>query len=449
MSFGISPQYNRQMSLTRRHVLGALGAAAMAPALQAQAKPNFLFLFADDLGWGDVGFNGRKEWSTPNLDRLGAQGTIFDRWYTAFPVCAPSRACLLTGRYTIHHGVRSNAVDIPKGETTLAEALKAQGYKTALFGKWHKGRLPDGNFTHPLDQGFDETFGYLDARHAWEHFPKKFWRGKEEEAVSGYSCDIIVNEALRFLKQNRANPFFLYLPFIEPHFLIEAPEENVAKYKGKFQEKDPAQPFNATYPAMIERLDAAIGRVLKGLDELGLANNTIVVFTSDNGATFETGNKGTAAYHDSNRPFRGQKRSLEEGGIRMPGIVRWPGKVPAGKRNDVPIHMTDVMPTFLAAAGVQPDPAWQVDGANMLDVWTAKSRGPERTIFWELQIEGWNMLAAMRGDFKYLRIGDNHFLYNVKTDPGERRTLGPEYPELFAQLKKETDAWMATARKPE
>jgi arylsulfatase A-like enzyme len=423
------------------------GAAVAASAQQsAAAKPNLIILYADDMGYGDVGFNGRKEWSTPNLDRFGSQGTIFDRWYTAFPVCAPSRACLLTGRYTIHHGVRANSVDIPKEEVTLAEALKQQGYKTALFGKWHRGRLPDGSFTHPLDQGFDETFGYLDALHAWEHFPKMFWRGRTEEPVSGYSCDIIANEAIRFFKQNRSHPFFLYLPFIEPHFYIESPPENVAKFKGKFAEKNPAEPFNAHYAGMIERLDAAIGRVLKSLDELGLAQNTLIVFSSDNGATFETGNKGASNFHDSNRPFRGQKRSLEEGGIRMPSIVRWPGKVPAGKRSQIPIHMTDVMPSMLAAAGGTPDPAWKVDGHNMLDVWMGKSKGPDRTIFWEFNIERGSMLAAMRGDFKYLQIGENGFLYDLSKDPTERRTVAQEYPEIFAQLRKETHDWMANAK---
>jgi arylsulfatase A-like enzyme len=354
----------------------------------------------------------------------------------------------LTGTYTIHHGVRRNGPDIPASEVTLAEAVKPLGYKTALIGKWHRGNRADGGFTHPLDQGFDETFGYLDARHAWEHFPKKLWRGRQEEEVKGYSCDLLADESIKFLERNKNNPFFLYVPFIEPHFHIEAPEEDVALYKGKFKEKDPNEPNNARYAAMIHRLDKAIGRILKALDERGLTNNTLVIFSSDNGATFEVGNKGVSNYHDSNRPFRGQKRSLEEGGIREPAIVRWPGKVPAGKRSEIPMHMTDVMPSMLAAAGGTPDAAWKVDGMNMLDVWMGKKAAPERTLFWELNAEGGNMLAAMRGDFKYLRIGDNHFLYNVKADPGERRTLAAEYPEMFQRLKKEVDAWMATAIAP-
>lgn len=419
-------------------------AAVPAVSVAQTRKPNFVFLFADDMGWGDVGFNGRREWSTPNLDKLGREGTIFDRWYTACPLCAPSRAALMTGKYNIHNGVRNNSMDLPATEVTVAEALKAQGYRTALFGKWHKGRMADGGFIHPLDQGFDETFGYLDALHAWEHFPKKLWRGREEQPVKGYSCDLLADEAVRFIGENRNNPFLLYVPFIEPHFLIEAPEEDVARFKGKFSEKDPSKPFNANYAAMITRLDRAIGRIVAAIDQAGLGRDTVIVFTSDNGATFEKGNEGASNFHDSNRPFRGQKRSLEEGGIREPGIVRWTGHVPAGKRSTVPMHNIDILPTFVAAAGSRPDPAWKVDGANMLDVWLGRSNGPERTLFWDFRIEGVDMAAAMRGDHKLLVVGGNRSLYNVRTDPGERRTLGPEMPDLFKQLDGELKAWLAT-----
>lgn len=436
------------MPSSRRDILRLLAAGAAGPlvSLAQPRHPNLIMILADDLGWSDTGFNGRKEWTTPNLDRFAREGTVFDRWYTAMPLCAPSRACLLTGKYTIHNGVRTNTTDLPASETTIAEALKPIGYNTALVGKWHHGVLPDKTFTHPLDQGFDSTFGYLDARHAWEHYPKTLWRGRDSVPVTGYSADILSDEASKFIQANRTHPFFLYLAFIEPHFLIEAPEEEVAKFRGKFKEKDANEPYYARYAAMIHRLDGAIGRVLKTLDQSGLADNTLVVFSSDNGATFEAGNKGASAYHDSNRPYRGQKRSLEEGGLRMPSAVRWPGHVPAGKRSDEVIHMTDVMPTFLAAAGAKPDPAWKVDGMDMLDVWTGKKRAPDRTLFWEWQTEGWTMMAAMRGDWKLLDIGSNKFLYNVRSDPGERRTLGAEYPDIFKQLQSELSDWMATAK---
>src|SRR5262249_26371991 len=175
------------------------------------------------------------------------------------------------------------------------------------------------------------------------------------------------DSATAFMNRPPAKPFFLYVAFITPHLHIEAAEEDLAPYRGKFREKDPTKPLNATYAGMISRLDREVGRILQALDDLKLGDNTIVVFTSDHGATFEAGNKGTSAYHDSNFPFRGQKRTLWEGGIRVPAAVRWPGQVPAGKASEEVIHMTDVFPTFLAAAGARPEPAWKVTGADVLD----------------------------------------------------------------------------------
>ena len=213
---------------SRRQALRTLAggaASAVSPRAQTPARnttPNLLFIYADDMGWGDASFDGRTDYAMPNLDRLASQGTTFSRWYSAAPLCAPSRACLLTGRYTIHNGVHRNGDDLPKTETTIAAALKPHGYSTALIGKWHRGRLPDGGFTHPLDFGFDYTFGYLDARHAWEHYPKMLYRGRDQVPVSGYSSDLLSDEAVRYIRDQRAQPFFLYLAYIEPHLLIEA-----------------------------------------------------------------------------------------------------------------------------------------------------------------------------------------------------------------------------------
>ncbi len=437
---------------TRRETFGLLAggglAALAAGTAHAQARPpNIVMIYADDLGWADVGFNGRKEWDTPNLDRLASQGTRFTRWYTGAVVCAPSRGCLLSGKYTIHNGVFTNGDDLPKSEVLIPAALKRHGYATSLVGKWHRGTLPDGGFTHPIDRGFDETFGFLDARHAWEHFPKYLWRGKEKETVSGYTADLFSDEGVKFIGKNKTKPFFLYLAYIESHYYIEAPEEDVKLFAGKFEEKDPAHPVNARYAAMIHRMDKGIGRVLKALDDAGLTDNTIVVFASDQGATFEKGNQGSSNYHDSNRPFRGQKRSLEEGGIRVPGVVRWPGKVPAGGVSHDVIHMTDLLPTFVAAAAGKVDPAWKVDGVNVLDAFLGVGSPPERTLFWEWTSEGGRMYAAMRGDFKLLDIGGSQFLYNVAKDPGERRTILQEYPEIHKRLAAELTAWKATSVK--
>jgi arylsulfatase A-like enzyme len=421
--------------------------AGVADIGAAERRPNLIFLFADDLGWGDVGFNGRTEWRTPNLDRLAARGTVFQRWYTAAPLCAPSRAALMTGKYTLHNGVTANNDELPANAVTLAQALKAHGYATALFGKWHHGKpRPDmKDYLNPLDRGFDEFMGFTDAVHAWEQYPKELWFGREKKPVQGYANTLFTDRALDFLRRNKDRPFFLYLPYIATHFHIQAHAEDVAEHLGKFKERDPKDPANATYAAMVTRLDKEIGRVLEAVSGLGLSSDTLIVFSSDHGATFEKGNKGASAYHDSNRPFRGQKRTLWEGGIRVPGVVSWPGRVPAGEVSSSIVHMTDVFPTFLAAVGAEPDAAWKVDGCNLLSVWQGKAKAPERTLFWEWRTEGSRQLAAMRGDLKLVLTGGNApEMFDVVNDPAERRSIIAQRPELAKQLRKELDTWLAT-----
>jgi arylsulfatase A-like enzyme len=415
----------------------------------AEPPTNVLLIYPDDHGWGDGGFNGRTEWSTPNLDRLAGQGTVFKRWYTAAVVCAPSRGAMLTGKYTIHDGVSGNGEDLPSSEVTIAEALKAKGYATALFGKWHHGKPRSGqaDYVHPMDQGFDEFFGFTDAVHAWEKFPTKLWDGREMKPVSGHSDDMFTDHAIDFLSRNKAKPFFLYVPYINSHFNIEAPDDELALHRGRFTEKDPSKPLNATYAAMVTRLDRNVGRLLAAVDSLGLAAQTLVIFSSDHGATFEQGNQGTSDFHDSNRPFRGQKRTLWEGGIRVPAIVRWPGHVPASTVSRQVVHMTDLMPTILAATGSTPDLAWKVDGSNLLASWTGSSPPPERTLFWEWRSEGSNQLAAMRGRLKLvITNGGRPELFDVDADPAERRNAAAAYPETVKQLETELKAWLATAR---
>jgi len=434
-------------------VLGpAASRADAASPRQPGRAPNVILIYADDLGWGDVGFNGRKEWATPNLDALAGRGTTFRRFYTAAVVCAPSRAAMLTGKATIHCGVSRNNDDLPAREVTLAEALKGRGYSTALFGKWHRGAARDGvGPVHPMDQGFDEFFGFTDARHAWEQFPSELWDGRTSKPVSGYANDLFTDRAVDFLGRHRDGPFFLYLPYIATHFRIEAPADEVAIHKGHFPEADPSRPLNATYAAMVTRLDRNVGRVLAALDDLKLADDTIVIFTSDHGATFESGNLGTSAALDSNRPFRGQKRTLWEGGVRVPGAVRWPGHVPAGVVSDEVIQMTDLFPTLLAAAGGKPEPAWKVDGLDVLPAWLGRARVPDRSLFWEWRSEGSNQLAALRGRFKLVTVNNGPpELFDVEADPAERRNVIAEHPELAGKLRAELKAWLATeAREPE
>jgi len=416
-------------------------------AAEGTRAPNIVLIVADDLGWGDVGFNGRTEWSTPNLDRLAKRGRVFQRCYTAAVVCAPSRGAFLTGKSTIHSGVRRNDEDLPAEEVTIAEALKPLGYQAALFGKWHHGKPRAGrdDYVHPMDQGFDEFFGYTDAVHAWEKFPTKLWDGRQQVPVSGYIDDLVTDRAVAFVERHKPRPFFLYVAYVATHFHVMAPAEEVARHKGKFVEADPDLPLKATYAAMVTRLDLNVGRLVETLKRLELDRETLIVFTSDHGATFESGNQGTSAALDSNRPFRGQKRTLWEGGVRVPGLACWPERIPAGVVSQEVMQLIDLLPTFVAAAGGSVNPSWHVDGANLLEVWTGKATAPERTLFWEWQSEGSDQLAALRGQFKLVvSHGGKSELYDVVGDPAERRDVSAEYPELTRQLRDELAAWLKT-----
>ena len=427
-----------------------LGLGLSGVATAQDRPPNVVLIYADDLGWGDVGFNGRTEWSTPNLDRLAARGTMFKRFYTAAVVCAPSRGAMLTGKSTIHCSVSKNDEDLPSAEVTIAEALKGHGYATALFGKWHQGRPRPGQTApvHPIEQGFDEFFGFVDAVHAWEKFPKFLWDGREKKPVEGHADDFFTEHALAFLKQNRERPFFLYLPYISAHFLIEAPADEVAFHRGKFAEADPSKPVYATYAAMVTRLDKNVARVVAALDELNLTDRTLIVFASDHGATFEQGNRGASWFHDSNRPFRGQKRTLWEGGVRVPACAVWPGHIPAGKVSHEVMQTIDLMPTFLGAAGVAVNPDWHVDGVDLMPAWTGKGTVPSRTLFWEWRSEGSNQTAAMRGNFKLVESpGNRPELFDVANDPAERRNTAAQFPEVVRSLHDQLSAWLASERK--
>lgn len=427
-------------------LLGLMTPVAGATA-EAVRAPNIILIVADDLGWGDVGFNGRVEWSTPNLDGLAKKGRVFDRCYTAAVVCAPSRAAFLTGKYTIHSGVTRNDDDLPADQMTIAEALRPLGYTTALFGKWHHGkpRAAGAEYVHPMDQGFDEFFGYTDAVHAWEKFPTMLWNGRQKVPVSGYIDDLITDRAIDFVNRHKDRPFFLYLPYVATHFGIAAPDDEVARHRGRLPETSPDAPLNATYAAMVTRLDANVGRLIKLLETADLSGETLIVFTSDHGATFESGNQGTSAALDSNRPFRGQKRTLWEGGIRVPAFAIWPGRIAPGVRSQEVVHLTDLLPTFVAAAGGEVNPAWHVDGANLLAVWIGKASVPERTLFWEWRNEGGSQLAALAGHFKIvITRGGKPELFNLENDQAERRDVSAQYPELTRRLRTELNAWLET-----
>jgi arylsulfatase A-like enzyme len=338
--------------------------------------------------------------------------------------------------------------DLPAEEITIAKVLRSCGYATALFGKWHRGRPRRGcvESIHPLEQGFDEFFGYTDAVKAWEKFPRTLWEGRKEVAVTGYFDDLVTDRAIEFVERLRDKPFFLEVAYTSSHFHIAAPAEDVAKFRSRFHESESASPRQSTYAAMISRLDMNIGRLVGRIDQCGLGASTLIVFTSDNGATFEKGNEGASSALDSNRPLRGQKRTLWEGGIRVPGLARWVGRIRPGSECTENVHLIDLLPTFVVAAGAALDPSWHVDGVSLLPLWQGQTRGPQRTLFWEWQSEGYDQLAAMHGDFKLvITRGGKPELYNVVTDPEERRDVAAGHPGLTRQLEDALNAWMQTA----
>ena len=428
-------------------LLGSILGIQAGTVLGADRAPNIVLIVADDLGWGDVGFNGRTEWTTPHLDRLAADGVVLKHCYSAAPICGPSRGALLTGKYTIHTGVRRNDQDLPREEVTIAEALKHRGYRSGLFGKWQHGKPRSGHdhYVHPMDQGFDDFFGFTDSYDALEKFPTQLWRGRERVQVSGYVDDLITDRAIEFLGRQKDAPFFLDVSYLAPHFSIAAPAEEIERLKGKVPEADPLHPQNAIYAAMITRMDWNIGRLLDTLGRLHLIEDTLLVFTSDNGATFEFGNQGTSAALDSNRPLRGHKRTLWEGGIRVPGLAYWPGKIRAGQVCEENVHLTDLLPTLVAAAGGTLD-------RGLAHRWRQRAAPLDRP----RARPGTNPVLGMaergsrpaRRTAGRLQAGDHTRgkpeLYDLSADPAERRDLSATHPQRVQQLQSELDAWMAT-----
>lgn len=385
--------------------------------IPAAERPNVVFIMADDLGFGELGCYGQKKIRTPNIDQLATEGLRFTQNYSGAPVCAPARCVLMTGKHLGHAFIRGNRQANPKGgpegqwpipaeEFTLAEAFQQAGYVTGAFGKWGLG--PDDSTGDPMTQGFTHFYGYICQAVAHSYFPPHLWNDGEKEIINQhpvpghmkkpegevrmedyfaeqYSSDKVRAAALKFLDDNRDKPFFLYLPFIEPHVAMHPPRELVESYPAEWDDRPyrgqcgylPHPRPRAGYAAMITHLDAHVGAVLKKLDELGLREKTLVVFTSDNGTTHPSGGDKVfgiggvdAAFFNSTAGLRGFKGSVYEGGVRVPMIVRWPGKVTPGATSDAPTYFPDFFPTLCKATGI-PVPEG-LDGINMLPVWTGQ-----------------------------------------------------------------------------
>ncbi len=416
-----------------------MAAAALGGTLRL---PNIVFILADDLGYGDLGCYGQDKIRTPNLDRMVSEGTRFTSAYSGSTVCAPSRACLMTGRHTGHVSVRGNQnpeMGLAPDETTVASLLKKAGYRTALFGKWGLGGPATGSV--PNLRGFDEFFGYLNQLHAHNSYPEHLWDNQEErlltenwfDARKSYSNDLFTNRAIEFLKRQSAQPFFLYLAYTIPHANNE-----LGRVRSNGMECPDLAPYadrdwpevEKTFAASVTRMDAAVGRVLHTLAQQGLESNTLVVFTSDNGPHKE--GHHSAEFFRSSGPLRGTKRDLYEGGIRVPSIARWPGMVPAGRLSVDPWAFWDFLPTAAELAGAEPPAA--IDGISIVPALLGKPQRQHEYFYWEFHEGGFHQ-ALRQGDWKLVRQGGRPLLFNIRDDLGETRDLAAAHPEIVARLE--------------
>lgn len=409
-------------------------------------RPNIVFIMADDLGYGDLGCYGQKLIRTPHLDRLAAEGTRFTQCYAGSTVCAPSRCCLMTGVHNGHARIRDN---IPHGtflrdeDVTLAEVLNAAGYRTGAVGKWSLG--VDGSEGTPNDQGFDDWFGHLDQDQAHFYFPDHLWDngvvrllyGNRGSSRDDYTHDLFTERAVQFVEESKDGPFFLYLAYTVPHYSdypADSPESHIVPGDEPYSDRDWPQ-VEKNFASMITRMDRDVGRILHVLSEQGIDENTLVLFTSDNGP-----NRGTAhdtEFFNSSGPLRGVKRELYEGGIRVPMIARWPGRVPAGRVSDQVWAFWDVMPTLAALAGVTPPVG--IDGLSMVPALLGQSQNDQHEfLYFDYgHSRGIFQQAVRMGNWKGIRPGQNQplELYNLATDVGEANNVAAEHPDLIAGIE--------------
>lgn len=429
--------------LDRREFLGtALLTAALAEG-QARKLPNIVFILADDLGYGDLGCYGQTRIATPNLDRLAADGMRFTQAYSGSTVCAPSRCCLMTGKHTGHASVRGNKkpeLGLGKNEATVASLLKTKGYKTALFGKWGLGGFDKDS--HPNDKGFDQFFGYLNQQHAHNSYPEHLWENKSEyflpenwfDRQKTFSNDLFTERALKFIAAEKTNPFFLYLTYTVPH----ADNERGTYTKNGMEAPNQGQYAKETWPdveknfaAAITRMDEQIGKVLAALDASGQRENTLVIFTSDNGPHQEGNHDPT--FFKSSGAVRGTKRDLYEGGIRVPAIANWKGKIAPGQTSDHAWAFWDFLPTVTELAGIPTPP--RLDGLSFLPTLTGGRQKPHDYLYWEFH-EGGFQQAVRQGDWKLVRQlpKGQMELFDLKTDLRESKNVAAQYPDVVARL---------------
>ena len=455
--------------LANSTIAGATGATLLRAKMSCAAttdekKPNFVFILVDDLGWRDVGFTGSRYYETPQIDRLAREGMVFTNAYANAPNCAPTRACLLSGQYTPRHGIYTvgtsergqskhrkliptpNTTTLAPGIRTLAEALHTAGYANAHVGKWHLGSDPDSG---PRAQGFDRNIAGNRAGAPKSYFSPYKNPDLDDGPEGEYLTDRLTDEALGFMEEHRDRPFFLYMSHYAVHTPIQAQEAILQKYKQKPPDNGQNNP---AYAAMVESTDRSVGRIVEKLDALGIAENTVVVFFSDNG-----GHGGVT----SNAPLRGAKGMLYEGGIREPAIVRWPGRIRPGSTCDVPVIGLDFYPTLLEMAGVRREPGQVLDGESLVPLLTGKGTLHRDTLFWHFpaylesfrsrgkaaaskdgrirEVDLWRTTpagAVRQGDFKLIEFFEDGRLelYNLREDISERDDLAQALPEKVRAL---------------
>ena len=456
--------------MNRRQFLNLMAGGAAAVALPGCATgrseagkaelPNVIYIMADDMGYADLGCYGQKEIKTPNIDRLAEEGTRFTQCYAGSTVCAPSRSVLMTGQHTGHTRVRGNSgivggvgsqrrVPLQERDFTVAELLKKAGYVTGMTGKWGLGEPETAGV--PNRQGFDEWFGYLNQKNAHSYYPPYLWKNEEKFILEGnqnggrkqYSHDLMTDFALDFVGRHKAGPFFLYLPYTIPHAKYEIP--STEPYTGESWPEDAK-----VHAAMITRLDGDVGRIMALLKDLDIDGNTLVFFCSDNGAA-----KRWEGIFDSSGPLRGRKRDMYEGGIRTPMIARWPGKVAAGKVNELAVwYFADFLPTMADLVGIEPPD--NIDGISVLpSILGKKQRTDDRFLYWEFFERGFKQAVRWR-NYKAIRhgVGKPIELYDLTKDPAETTNIADQSPKIVGifedylkTARTESENWPVAGQK--
>jgi len=430
-----------------------------------ERPPNVILIMADDLGYAELGCYGQAKIETPNIDHLAAGGVRFTRFYAGAPVCAPSRCILLTGRHPGHASIRDNRevgswnsfrgqLPIADDEVTIAELFKQHGYATGAFGKWGLGEVDSSG--DPLNQGFDRFFGYNCQRHAHNYYPEYLISDDRKVPLEGndrgrtgaqYAPQLIADELLTFIRKHRDEPFFAYYASIIPHLALQAPDEYVERYRGRWDDPPyeggrgylPHEHPRAAYAGMVSFLDDQIGRVVALLDELGLSEDTVILFTSDNGPTHGGVGGSDSEFFDSNGPLRGLKGSVYEGGVRVPFIANWSGNIQPGRVSDHVAAAGDLLPTMMDLVGAA-TPAF-ADGLSFAPSILGRGEQPvHEYLYWEFHGYG-GQQAVRLGDWKAVRNnlsrGDTSIeLYNLAKDVGETADLAEEHPDIVARVER-------------